>query len=104
MRRCYTGTQVQAAERPRLEAGEGPALMRLAAWGLAQHTLEFLKHRGQTYGARVIGLIGKGNNGGDTLWALHFLARRGVGGGATLLNGTPSAVHIESLADVRRSV
>lgn len=98
MRRCYTGTQVQAAERPRLEAGEGPALMRQAAWGLAQHTLEFLKHRGQTYGARVIGLIGKGNNGGDTLWALHFLARRGVAVGATLINATPSAVHRQGLA------
>src|SRR5690625_6451962 len=98
MRRCYTGTQVQAAERPRLEGGEGPALVRQAAWGLAHHTLASLSHRGQTYGARVIGLIGKGNNGGDTLWALHFLARRGVAVGATLINAAPSAVHRQGLA------
>lgn len=98
MRRFYTGSQVQAAERPRLEAGEGPALMRQAAWGLAQHTLEFLKQRGPTYGARVIGLVGKGNNGGDSLWALHFLARRGVAVAAALISAAPTDVHQQGLA------
>ena len=78
MYRCYTGTHIREAEQPRLAAGEGPALMRTAAWGLAQHTLDFLRHRGRIYGSRVIGLVGKGNNGGDTLWALSFLAARGV--------------------------
>ena len=78
MYRCYTGTQIREAEQPRLAAGEGPTLMRTAAWGLAHHTLNFLRDRGRIYGSRVLGLVGKGNNGGDTLWALSFLAARGV--------------------------
>ena len=97
MRRCYTGAQIRAAETPYLETGEGPVLMRRAAWGLAHHTLKLLASRGQTYGSRVVGLIGKGNNGGDTLWALSFLARRGVAIAAIAINATPAELHAEGL-------
>ncbi|WP_150462301.1 NAD(P)H-hydrate dehydratase [Nesterenkonia ebinurensis] len=72
----YTGEQIRAAEKPLLDAGQGPVLMRRAAYGLAQHIARLLCGRG--YGARVTGLIGSGNNGGDGLYALAFLARRGV--------------------------
>lgn len=103
MRRCYTGTQIRAAETPRLEAGDGPVLMRRAAWGLAHHTLQLLATRGRTYGSRVIGLIGKGNNGGDTLWALSFLAKRGIAIAAIPINTTTTDLHPEGLVAFRRA-
>ncbi|WOO98851.1 NAD(P)H-hydrate dehydratase [Micrococcus terreus] len=78
MLRAHTGTAVRAAERPLLEAGQGDALMRRAAWGLAQHTLAELRRRGPVAGSTVAALVGSGNNGGDALWALSFLRRRGV--------------------------
>ena len=93
MYRCYTGTQIREAEQPRLAAGEGPALMRTAAWGLAHHTLNFLRDRGRIYGSRVLGLVGKGNNGGDTLWALSFLAARGVHIAAVPITADPEQLH-----------
>lgn len=106
----YTGEQVRAAEAPLLDSGRGPELMRRASWGLAAGVLRIL--RGQAarpgmgsasgssgrghgsripvpriYGARVTGLIGSGNNGGDGLWALTFLRRRGVDATAVLTRG-----------------
>ena len=103
MYRCYTGAQIRGAEQPRLTAGEGPALMRTAARGLAQHTLNFLKHRGKIYGSRVVGLVGKGNNGGDTLWALSFLAARGVAISAVAINTDPADLHAEGRAAFRHA-
>lgn len=103
MRRCYTGAQIRAAEKPHLDTGDGPILMRRAAWGLAHHTLELLATRGKTYGSRVIGLIGKGNNGGDTLWALSFLATRGIAIALLPINTTPTDLHPEGLAAFRRA-
>lgn len=76
--RAFTGTQVREAERPLLAAGQGPALMRRAAWGLAEHVAAVLRARGRVSGATVAALVGTGNNGGDALWALAFLRRRGV--------------------------
>ena len=78
MLRAHTGTAVRAAEQPLLEAGQGDALMRRAAWGLAQHVLAELRRRGPVAGSTVAALVGSGNNGGDALWALSFLRRRGV--------------------------
>ncbi len=78
MMQAYTGSAVRAAERPLLDAGQGDALMRRAAWGLATHTLRELRARGPVAGATVVALVGTGNNGGDALWALSFLRRRGV--------------------------
>ena len=103
MRRCYTGAQIRAAEKPRLESGEGPVLMRRAAWGLAHHTLQLLTSRGQTYGRRVIGLVGKGNNGGDTLWALSFLANRGITIAALPVKATSAELHSAGLAAFHRA-
>lgn len=103
MRRCYTGAQIRAAEKPRLEAGDGPALMRRAAWGLAHHILKLLADRSRHYGTRVTGLIGKGNNGGDALWALSFLAKRGIAIAAIPINATPNDLHAEALAAFYRA-
>lgn len=103
MRRCYTGSQIRTAERSRLEAGDGPILMRRAAWGLAQHTLELLASRGRVYGALVVGLIGKGNNGGDTLWALSFLAKRGVAIAAVPIHASVEQLHPSGLSAFRQA-
>ncbi len=75
----YTGSQIRQAEQPLLAAGQGPALMRTAAWGLAQGVIDLLRERRRPLtGTRITGLIGPGNNGGDGLWALSFLAKRGA--------------------------
>lgn len=103
MQRIFTGPQVRGAEAPWLDAGYGQILMRKAARGLAQHTLKFLQSRGGVYGRRVVGLVGKGNNGGDTLWALSFLADRGVAVTAVACNTTAEALHSEGLAAFHRA-
>ena len=75
----FSGTQIREAEQPLLAAGNGPALMRTASWGLANGVIALLRERGHTLaGTRITGLIGPGNNGGDGLWALSFLAHRGA--------------------------
>lgn len=103
MQPIFTGTQVRGAEAPWLEAGHGPALMRQAAWGLAHRTRQLLQQRGPVYGSRAVGLIGKGNNGGDTLWALSFLADRGVSIAAVAINVTADQFHPEGLAAFQRA-
>lgn len=75
---AVTGSAVRAAEEPLLAAGRGPALMRAAAWALAEHAAALLRRRGPVAGATVAALVGPGNNGGDALFALAFLRRRGV--------------------------
>ncbi|MFW6188375.1 MAG: NAD(P)H-hydrate epimerase, partial [Actinomycetota bacterium] len=76
---AWTGAQVRAAEEPFLERGEGNALMRRAAHGLALECARRLgQGRGRVGGARVVVLAGTGNNGGDGLWAGAELARRGA--------------------------
>ncbi|MEZ2370488.1 NAD(P)H-hydrate dehydratase [Arthrobacter sp. RCC_34] len=93
---AHSADQVRAAERPALDAGMGAELMRRASYGLALTvTRELRARRGRVYGCRVTGLIGKGNNGGDGLWALAFLARRGVAVTAVLVD---SSAHAEGLA------
>ncbi|GAA2028672.1 NAD(P)H-hydrate dehydratase [Yaniella flava] len=103
MYRAYTGTQVRAAEKVWLDSGWGASLMRRAAWGLAQHTLVFLHTRGRVYGSRVLGLVGKGNNGGDTLWALSFLASRGVAVAAVAINTEAEHLHADGFAAFKRA-
>ncbi|KAA9395163.1 bifunctional ADP-dependent NAD(P)H-hydrate dehydratase/NAD(P)H-hydrate epimerase [Kocuria coralli] len=77
---AWTGQAVRDAERPFLDAGEGPALMRWAAHGLALECVSVLRRaRGSVAGAKVVVLAGSGNNGGDALWAAADLRRRGAG-------------------------
>ncbi|MFJ6417497.1 NAD(P)H-hydrate dehydratase [Paeniglutamicibacter sp. NPDC091659] len=62
-------------------------LMRLAADALAHHAVLMLReYSGKLYGSRVVGLIGPGNNGGDGLYAMASLAKRGVRCTAVLLD------------------
>ena len=75
---AVTGSAVRTAEEPLLAAGRGPELMRAAAWALAGHAAALLRERGPVAGTTVAALVGPGNNGGDALFALAFLRRRGV--------------------------
>ena len=58
-------------------------LMQRAATGLAVAVADLL---GGVYGARVLLLVGAGDNGGDALYAGALLARRGAGVEAVLLS------------------
>ena len=67
--------------------------MQRAAHGLAYAVLDLL---GRGYGARVLLLVGAGDNGGDALHAGAVLARRGAGVEAVLL--APGKAHAAGLA------
>ncbi|MCH6469382.1 NAD(P)H-hydrate dehydratase [Sinomonas terrae] len=96
MLRAFTGSQVRDAERPLLERGMGRDLMARAAHGLYRSLVaELRRTRGGLYGARVTAVVGKGNNGGDALFALAELAGRGVRTTAILASGS---AHTEGLA------
>ncbi|MER5492849.1 NAD(P)H-hydrate dehydratase [Streptomyces sp. NPDC002454] len=85
-----TVRNAEAALMARLPEGE---LMRRAAAGLAAACADLL---GRVYGARVVLLVGSGDNGGDALYAGARLARRGAGVGAVLL--APDRTHAGGLA------
>src|SRR5689334_21456291 len=70
------------------------ALMQRAAAGLANAIVDFL---GRAYGARVLLLVGSGNNGGDALYAGALLARRGCQVNAWPLTDTPHAAGLAAL-------
>ena len=89
---AYTGTQIRAAEQQLLsrvpDPGMGAVLMQRAAYGLANAVVRELRARGRRlYGASVVVLAGKGNNGGDGLFAAALLARRGLRTTAVLTAG-----------------
>src|SRR4051794_11266730 len=75
MRAAYDAEQVRAAEKPLLAELPDGVLMQRAATGLARRCAAVL---GTVYGARVVLLVGAGNNGGDALYAGQQLARRGA--------------------------
>ena len=95
MRSAHTVEQVRAAEKELMARLPEGALMQRAATGLAVAIADLL---GSTYAARVLLLVGAGDNGGDALWAGAALARRGVSVEAVLLS---SKVHVDGLAALR---
>ena len=102
---AYTGTQVREAEKPYLDdvrgSGAGAVLMQRAAYGLANAVVSGLRGRGQRlYGSSVAVLVGKGNNGGDGLFAAALLAGRGMRTTAVL---TAGAAHEAGLAAFRKA-
>jgi hydroxyethylthiazole kinase-like uncharacterized protein yjeF len=93
---AFTVEQVRRLEGVAMQEVPEGALMQRAAAGLAVVVAEELVRRtGRAYGARVLILVGPGNNGGDALWAGARLARRGVRVEAVSVLGTP---HAEGLA------
>ncbi len=92
MRSAYEVASVRAAETALMATLRAGTLMGRAADGLAHICAALLGH---TYGARVVLLVGSGDNGGDALLAGARLARRGVRVDAVLLGGT---AHADGLA------
>ncbi|HEX2806356.1 MAG TPA: NAD(P)H-hydrate epimerase, partial [Kineosporiaceae bacterium] len=96
---AYDVEAVRAAERKVLaEVPEGSLMQRAAAGLAAVCAGELRERRGRVTGARVVLLIGAGNNGGDALWAGARLAGRGAAVHALLMS---SNVHAEGLAALR---
>lgn len=92
----YEVAAVREAEQF-LMAGLPPhTLMQRAAFGLAGVVAEVLRDRtGKVAGTTVVGLIGPGNNGSDTLLAMSYLARRGVRVAAVDVTGKRTADHTD---------
>lgn len=98
---AYTGTQIREAEKLLLDNCMGAVLMERASYGLANAVIGELKSRGRRiYGSSVTVLVGKGNNGGDGLFAAALLAGRGMRATAVLTAGD---AHGAGLAAFRRA-
>ena len=79
MRDAYQVAKVRAAEAKLMALVPDGALMQRAAAGLASVAGDLLRQEpGHLYGARVVLLVGTGDNGGDALYAGERLARRGA--------------------------
>ncbi|GAA0613714.1 bifunctional ADP-dependent NAD(P)H-hydrate dehydratase/NAD(P)H-hydrate epimerase [Sporichthya brevicatena] len=101
MRTAHSVADVRAAEAALIaelrRTGPGEdVLMNRAATGLATACAGLL---GRVYAARVVLLVGSGDNGGDALYAGAQLARRGARVDALLLN--PDRAHARGLAAFR---
>ncbi|MFF3393777.1 NAD(P)H-hydrate dehydratase [Streptomyces sp. NPDC002669] len=96
MRTAYSVETVRAAERALMARLPEGALMQRAAAGLAAACADVLRGRGRVYGARIVLLVGSGDNGGDALYAGARLARRGAGVRAVLT--APGRAHAGGLA------
>ncbi|MGW7685463.1 NAD(P)H-hydrate dehydratase [Kribbella sp. NPDC054772] len=94
MRSAHTVEQVRAAEAELMAKLPDGTLMQRAATGLAVAISNFL---GRAYGARVVLLIGSGDNGGDALYAGANLARRGAQVTAVLLSTKVHEAGLEAL-------
>lgn len=78
MRPVHDVATVRAAEEAVMSTLPDGALMERAATGLADACATLMRDLGlRLVGARVVLLIGSGNNGGDALYAGAHLARRG---------------------------
>jgi ADP-dependent NAD(P)H-hydrate dehydratase / NAD(P)H-hydrate epimerase len=95
MRPAFDVAQIRAAEEPLIAALPPGTLMQRAATALARRCADLL---GGTYGARVVLLVGSGNNGGDALFAGVRLLRRGARVDALLVGGS---AHDDGLAAFR---
>ncbi len=93
MLKAYDVATVRAAESALMATLPDGVLMERAAAGLSSTIVEVL---GGAYGARVVLLVGSGDNGGDALLAGAALARRGARVDALLLS-TRSHPHTVTL-------
>jgi hydroxyethylthiazole kinase-like uncharacterized protein yjeF len=101
MRDAYQVAAVRAAERALMDLVPDGTLMGRAATGLASICAALLRAApGHVYGARVVVLAGRGDNGGDALYAGALLARRGV---AVTAIAAGSTVHPGGIAALRQA-
>lgn len=102
MRIAYSVETVRTAERELMDRLPDGVLMQRAAAGLAAACADLLRRAlGRVYGARVVLLVGSGDNGGDALYAGARLARRGAGVSAVLL--APERAHAAGLTALLRA-
>ena len=102
MRYYYSADAIREAEAPLLASLPDGALMRRAANGLADAIArELVLHTGGIAGRSVCAVVGSGDNGGDALWAVTFLRRRGAAAAAVLLN--PERANEKALAAFRKA-
>ncbi|HEY1003346.1 MAG TPA: NAD(P)H-hydrate dehydratase [Streptosporangiaceae bacterium] len=101
MRDAYQVATVRAAEQALMDLVPDGTLMGRAAAGLASICADLLRAApGYVYGARVVVLAGRGDNGGDALYAGALLARRGV---AVTAIAAGSTVHPGGTAALRQA-
>jgi hydroxyethylthiazole kinase-like uncharacterized protein yjeF len=101
MRDAYQVAAVRAAEQALMGRVPDGTLMGRAAAGLASVCAAVLRAApGHVYGARVVVLAGRGDNGGDALYAGALLARRGA---AVTAIAAGSAVHPGGAAALREA-
>ena len=101
MRDAYQVAAVRAAEQALMALVPDGTLMGRAATGLASICAALLRAApGQVYGARVVVLAGRGDNGGDALYAGALLARRGA---AVTAIAAGSTVHPGGTAALRQA-
>ncbi|GGK92547.1 NAD(P)H-hydrate dehydratase [Mangrovihabitans endophyticus] len=100
MRQAWRVADVRSAEKALMATVPEGALMQRAAAGLARRCALMLGAHGGVYGARVLLLVGSGDNGGDTLFAGARLAARGAQVSALLLD--PDRAHPGGLRELRR--
>lgn len=99
MLEAYGVDTIRQHEAKAIERVGDDTLMQRAATGLAGAVARAaVRLRGQVYGARIMLLVGPGNNGGDALFAGARLARRGAAVTAVRCLGTP---HARGLAALR---
>ncbi|MFE7872595.1 NAD(P)H-hydrate epimerase, partial [Micromonospora humida] len=99
MRSVWRVSDVRAAEAGLMATVPPGTLMQRAAAGLARRCALLLADRGGVYGARVLLLVGSGDNGGDALYAGERLARRGAQ--VAVLATAPGRAHADGLAALR---
>jgi hydroxyethylthiazole kinase-like uncharacterized protein yjeF len=102
MRYYYSADAIREAEAPLLASLPDGALMRRAANGLANAIArELVQQTGGIAGRSVCAVVGSGDNGGDALWAVTFLRRRGAAAAAVLLD--PERANGAALAAFRKA-
>lgn len=94
MRSLYDAAQVRQAEGALLARLPEGTLMQRASVALARSCAKLLP---AVYGARVVVLVGSGNNGGDALYAGAALARRGARVDAVLVSERAHPGGLEAL-------
>ena len=101
MRDAYQVAAVRIAEQALMGLVPDGTLMGRAAAGLASVCAALLRAApGHVYGARVVVLAGRGDNGGDALYAGALLARRGA---AVTAIAAGSTVHPGGAAALRQA-
>src|SRR5215468_4607398 len=99
MVRAHSVADIRAAEAEVLPTGPPGFLMGRAATSLAGWCLRLLKERRRpVVGARLVLLVGAGDNGGDALLAGARLARRGLAVVAVLTADTAHPAGMAELA------